>query len=252
MASTTSSSRRNNLQLALEEAYRCVPALRYALFSAFMCDRMCIYLCFRSHTVPVRPSHRMMDALGAYNLSISDLDVCEKEIPPLCRFLLSKQAITELQIISLSKSASPNSLGPTASSSSGHTHRHNRRIVNGTAANSSFGAHNQRLLKAIFEFVGNARALHSFLMDSIDVGLEMFFVLGRSLASALSMRWFSIKNVAVKDAGFRLLTHALSTLTLQVLILENCDLTDDSCKYLSTIIKVEACALVLCYCSVHF
>jgi hypothetical protein len=134
-----------------------------------------------------------------------------------------------LQIISLGKVAT----------SKDSTHRHNRHIVHGRASFSAFDAHNKRLLKALFEFVGHGKKLHSFLIDSIDVGQELFFVLGRSLERATALRWFSIKNTPVEDKGFRLLTHALSNLTVQVLILENCGLTDDACKYLSTIIKVS-------------
>jgi hypothetical protein len=60
MASTTSSSRHNNLQLALEEAYRCVPVLRYALFIAFICDPECVYMC-------LQVSYRPCEAVASYD-----------------------------------------------------------------------------------------------------------------------------------------------------------------------------------------
>jgi hypothetical protein len=53
------------------------------------------------------------------------------------------------------------------------------------------------------------------------------------------VKWVCIRNCNLYDDGLRLLTPALSRIHLQVLIVEGCLLTDESCTYLASILRVS-------------
>jgi hypothetical protein len=52
------------------------------------------------------------------------------------------------------------------------------------------------------------------------------------------VRWLSFKNTPLGDMGMRVLSPHIGRMQIQVLVLERCGLSDESCPSISSIIKV--------------
>ena len=59
------------------------------------------------------------------------------------------------------------------------------------------------------------------------------------LFSSTELRWICFKNSNIGDAGLRELTRYVSKIKVQALIFECCGLTDKSCEYIASIMKVK-------------
>jgi hypothetical protein len=62
------------------------------------------------------------------------------------------------------------------------------------------------------------------------------------------VRWLSFKNTPLGDMGMRVLSPHIGRMQIQVLVLERCGLSDESCPSISSVIKVTTnTAHICCY-----
>jgi hypothetical protein len=64
-------------------------------------------------------------------------------------------------------------------------------------------------------------------------------ILSCPLVHCAVVRWLSFKNTPLGDMGMRVLSPHISRMQIQVLVLERCGLSDESCPSISSIIKVR-------------
>mmetsp|Transcript_33550 Transcript_33550/g.74730 ORF Transcript_33550/g.74730 Transcript_33550/m.74730 type:complete len:792 (-) Transcript_33550:180-2555(-) len=169
----------------------------------------------------VGPPTRVMKELEDNILVLSEIEISDDDVPVICKFLshaIPCQQITKIQV-----------------------DRSSGRKGNQRRTESSLNAHNSKLLRELFRFIGTCSALHTVCFCSVDIPLKIMPQLGKALVGSTSdIRWLAFRDCDIGgDDGLRVLTHYLGQMQLQVLGLEMCDLSDASLVYITSILKAQ-------------
>jgi len=167
----------------------------------------------------------MLDDLTNNCFVLSDLTIANEEIDVLCNFFGSNVTFNCLETLIITKT-----IGSHSGTWRGGTRDHNGALIKSRL----------KLFKAVMSFIEKSRSLHSVIIDGIAMTNEMVEMLGSALKSSKSaIRWLSIKSSPIGNNGFKILYSYIQEIPLQVLILENCNLSDASSPYITSIIKSQ-------------
>ena len=184
-----------------------------------------IYIFSNSVDGICKVSSKMLDDLTNNCFVLSDLTIANEEIDVLCNFLASSVTSNSLETFIITK---------TIGSHSG-TWRGGTRDNIGALIKSRL-----KLYKAVMSFIEKSKSLHSVIIDGISMTNEMIEMLGSALKRSKSaIRWLSIKSSPIGNSGFKTLYSFIQDIPLQVLILENCNLSDASSPCITSIIKSQ-------------
>jgi hypothetical protein len=155
----------------------------------------------------------------------------EENVPLLCRFLACKQAHTEIIGIYLVRSESE-AKKKQRKTKQGKGHQHSR-------SGSILNYDNAKLFRVIIECISKCDALTAVTISAVHIPTELLDSLGHALYSCKSnIKVLTIRNTPIHDDGLRVITPHLAKTKFQLIYLDHCGLTDVSCNYLSSIIKV--------------
>jgi hypothetical protein len=188
-----------------------------------MCLCVCVCNCSHSH-YQIGPSVKMLKEVDQHRLVLSDMEVADEDVGALARFLAHKQTLQQIEVIEINRT----------SGLSVNQRRCARDL-------SAFNANKGLLFRKIIDFIGQAENIKSISFEHIDIPKDILSALGKTIASTKSeIRWLSFKSCNLSgDAGLRMLTPHLGKMSLQVLALEHCGLTDKSLSYVASIIKAQ-------------
>lgn len=105
---------------------------------------------------------------------------------------------------------------------------------------SALNANGNKLFKDVVHFIQHANSIISLSFDSVELPLEILYLLSKSLLHAHArLSWLNFSNCNIGgDDGLKVIARMLSSIPIQVLGLERCGLTDDSLPIISNILKV--------------
>eukprot|EP01038_Epipyxis_sp_PR26KG_P012322 gene12322-16526_t len=156
-------------------------------------------------------------------LVLSDTELQDEDIEILCSFLMDEEVLSSIESVELRHSWAINGNGQLAD-----------------LLDSSFSANNYKLLKQIFLFLQYSKNVKFLSFESIHLPLASFENLGVSLIKiASTLKWLSFKHCNIGDEGLKILSQALCNISLQVLALEICNLSDKSIPFILSVIKAS-------------
>ena len=169
----------------------------------------------------------------------------EEDSALISRFLSSKQAHGGIKAIYLTRiehgvSAAKQRMKKKSSSSHSDPHIHRASIL-------SF--ENNKLFRALIDCISKCHSLEALTIIGVHIPPEFLAALGNAIYQNDSrlFRSLVIKNNHLRDEGLRILTPYLAKSKIQVMILENLNLTDASCSYLASILKAQEAAMDTLY-----
>ena len=196
-----------------------------------------------------KPASKMMKDLEEKTIVVQDKGLSEETIDILCKFFATKEALTCLETLILTKQLSEKSIGgqlkdkkevvkekkdPRANNS-------NPNILRNQLNQNSLQAKKGALMKAICRFIANSTSLRVMNINSIRVSLDSLPLIGQAMNDNTkgSLRWLSIKSCNIGDEGLKSLTPFICRTSLQVLLLDDVGLSDESSKYICSILKAN-------------
>lgn len=246
-----------------------------ALLSSFTPLQRALHRSFesaRSIPAPKVPT-KTMKQLEYRTLVLSGDDINVEDVPILCKFLQSKEAIGLLETLivtqptAVAEGGNDSGMGVGAKSAIGESNvkgGHSTNDNNTKTAISSDAKKKKKdkktlqnpnptfsiqglgkLFRAVIEFVSKARRLKALVIHSIRIPLEVVQLLGKAISTSRSdITYFCLRDADIEgDRGMRLLTPSLCRSRIQTCLLEGLGLTDESAKFVVSIIKAHEAAM---------
>lgn len=163
-------------------------------------------------------------------LFLCDAEICDEDIILISSFLLDKLAVSCISSVDICKTSSTQV-------------KFRRNVHSKDPRSSSLNVNSGKFFKDIVSFVASAKAVRRLSIKDVKISNEILKSLSAALISTKTpLNWLSIISCDINaDKGFRLLTPAIGGLHhLSVLSLEQCNLTDESIPYISSIIKAHS------------
>lgn len=174
-----------------------------------------------SNRYDIAPPVRLIKILDTCSLVISDFELSDDDISVLCKFLKQPEVINHLSKLEVNIK-------------SGGKASYYRKT-------SALKFDGWKLFKEITRFISRSKSLSEISFVSIVIPGEILYVIGKALSNTTSViRWLSFKSCDIDgNNGLQVLTPFLCALSLQVLGIERCGLTDESIPYVASIIKAQ-------------
>jgi len=164
---------------------------------------------------------------------LGDLEISIEEIPLLCRFMTSKEALSKVQTLVVSRKFVNGAM------SAGR-----KATVIQTNKQSSLLMNKCKLQFAVVDFIAHCTSLQSITFDTVTLRPELFAKLGHAIVARSSanprqakhggnsnnaeLLHLALRSVPVGAAGLRALCPHIGKLGIQRLEMDKCGLGDDA------------------------
>ena len=185
-----------------------------------------------------KPPAKIIKDLQEKCLILTDTGLGLEVVELLVAFMSSKTALHHVETLILTKASLDDPKGQANDSATANKAKRNQK-------ETSFQMKRGILMKAVIKFISNATGLTSIMFHHINLNIDTLPALGQALNDTKAcVQWISIKGCHIRDEGLRNLTPFLARCSkLQVLLLEDIAVTDDSMKYIVSILKANEAKL---------
>eukprot|EP01031_Cornospumella_fuschlensis_P038655 gene38655-46991_t len=173
------------------------------------------------------PPWQLIQGLEKNRLVISDIETVDEDIPVLIKFFQTKQACKEVEVIEVNRTCGAS-------------------VYRRRNKNSALNSNDHKLMKELLQFVAKCQHLQMLTFHNVKLGVAFMSALGKALVSSPNseLRWLVFRKCQIGgDVGLRAITPALCALPLQVLAIEECQLTDVSWSYVHSVLKARESSL---------
>ncbi len=185
-----------------------------------------------------KPPAKIIKDLQEKCLIITDTGLGVEVVELLVAFMSSKTALSHVETLILTKASLDDPKGQSSESTTTNKARRNQK-------ETSFQMKRGILMKAVFKFISNSTGLTSIMFHHIHLNVDSLPALGQAFNDTKAcVQWISFKGCHIRDEGLRNLTPFLARCNkLQVLLLEDIGASDDSMKYIVSILKANEAKL---------